>query len=71
MKERLRLLANIAIIILLSINMFQTSGLAHKVNQIQSEQKQQLPTIEVHLKQIDSSILKLNEVHPSLKRGGK
>lgn len=69
--ERLRLLANIVIVVLLTVNMVQTSRLAYKVNQIQSTQQQQLPTIESHLQQIDSSILKLNEVHPSLKGGRK
>lgn len=65
--ERLKTLAYICFAVLLTVNIVQTHRLAYKVNQIQTEQNNQYPTIELHLQQIDSSILKLNEVHPYIK----
>ena len=69
--ERLKWFANAVIVILLTVNLVQTSKLASKVNQIQSEQNQSIPYINGHLERIDSNINKLNEVHPSLKGGRK
>ena len=71
MKERLRWLADAAIVILLTVNLFQTSGLASKVNEIQTEQNQQYPTINERLEKIDSNINRINETHPMLKSNRK
>lgn len=69
--ERLRLLANVIIIALLSATMVQTTYLSNKVDRMQIEQQQQFPVINDHLERIDSNINKINEVHPSLKSGRK
>lgn len=69
--ERLKMAINIVAIVLLSINLYQSHGLRYDFNKLNEQQQQTIPTIELHLQKIDSSINKWNDIHPSLVKGKK